>query len=185
MALAPQQPEQHATVVWLPSPNFPTSCLLHQYPPNTERCLCPTTPKPRSKLSKQSGKPAFPARIWRRSTPTHHKPRTNLSGTTAHLEQLPGLHGARQLRSALEMEHRGSGDRKRSLNHGEVTGPRAADSSSQVVPSRSTGSGNRNVMTGGLAHHIESPRSPGQTLRQRTNVPLWATDVFPTGKPIP
>lgn len=40
-------------------------------------------------------------------------------------------------------------------------------------------------MTGGLAHHMESPRHSGQILRQGTNVPLWATDVLPTGKPIP
>lgn len=72
-------------------------------------------------------------------------------------------------------EHRGSGDRKRSLNHREVTGPRATDSSAQVGPSRTTGSGNRNVMTGGLAHHMESPRHSGQTLRQGTSVPLWAS----------
>lgn len=58
----------------------------------------------------------------------------NLSGTKAHLEQLLGLHRAQQLWSALETEHGGSGDRKRSLNHWEVTGPRAADSSAQVEP---------------------------------------------------
>lgn len=40
-------------------------------------------------------------------------------------------------------------------------------------------------MTGGLAHHMESPRHSGQILRQGTNVPLWAKDVVPTGKPIP
>lgn len=35
-------------------------------------------------------------------------------------------------------------------------------------------------MTGGLAHHMESPRHSGQTLRQRTNVPLFAIDILPT-----
>lgn len=138
-----------------------------------------------SKLSKQSGKPAFPARIWRCSNPTLEKPRTNPSGTTAHLEQLPGLRGARQLRSAPETEHRGSGDRKRSLNHWEVTDPRATAVSTQVGLSHGKGSGNWNVVTAGLAHHMESPRSSGQTPRHGTNVPLWPTAVLPTGKPIP